>query len=86
MYVNVLPGNEDLKAGGESSFKWIGMTPHAPCTKNWIMKPLAERPPSECGKIHAGIKRALISAEETIDLPNRTVTRLACVSDMRVVL
>lgn len=29
MLLDLQPGNVDLKAGGESSLRWIGMTPHA---------------------------------------------------------
>ena len=32
----MIPTKEDRKAGGDSSLKWMGMTPQAPWTKNWI--------------------------------------------------
>lgn len=53
-----MPGKEERKAGGESSLRWIGMTPQAPWTKNWIIKPVAESECSVVGRIQAGIMHA----------------------------
>ena len=62
----VMPGNEERKAGGESSLRWIGITPQAPWTKNCMKNPEAERLGSEVGRIQAGMRHALMSAAPTI--------------------
>jgi hypothetical protein len=62
----VKPGNEDRKAGGESSFRWIGITPQAPWTKNCMKKPDALRLLSPWGRIHAGMRTPDTSAATMI--------------------
>lgn len=59
----MIPGKEERNAAGASSLRWIGMTPQAPWTKNWMRKPVAERECSPEGRIQAGIMKADISAD-----------------------
>lgn len=62
----VIPTKEDRNAGGDNSERWMGMTPHAPWTKNWIIKPDAERLRSVVGRIQAGMRQPEIKAAQTI--------------------
>lgn len=62
----VIPGKLLLNAGGDSSFKWMGMTPHAPCTKNCMKKPVADSERSVVGRIQAGIMQPEMSAATTM--------------------
>lgn len=61
-----MPGKEERKAGGESSLRWMGITPHAPWTKNCMKNPEADREGSEVGRIQAGIRQALMRAAPTM--------------------
>lgn len=53
-----MPGKEERNWGGASSWRWIGTTPHAPWTMNWIRKAPAVRVPQFDGRTHMGIRAA----------------------------
>jgi hypothetical protein len=57
------PGKVARNAGGAISARWMGMTPHAPCTPNCTQNAPAARPLKVLGMIHKGMKTAVRSVK-----------------------
>ena len=50
------PGKVARNAGGLISARSTGITPHAPCTPNWMQNAPAESLENVLGRIHRGMK------------------------------